>query len=144
MMRSYWRGLTKCMTPAKTKNGPKSLPMGPILWLEDGLSLGDGEAALVERPPHNHAAEVLEAQAGHGPEVIQRADAAGVDQLSTDRPGHLAKRFEVGSLHQAVHVYRRVDEAADAPLGESRHHFGRTQLGFLGPPLGRDLPRARV
>ena len=24
MIASYWRGTTKCMTPANTKNGPKS------------------------------------------------------------------------------------------------------------------------
>src|SRR5215207_7570770 len=116
MIRSYQRVLAKCMMPAKTKNGPKNLPMQGNLS-EGRLRLGDAEAFLVQRPADDHAAEVAETQLGEGTEMVERSHAARVDQLAVRRVRHSTQRVKVGSLHQAVDVNRRVDEAPDATPG---------------------------
>src|SRR6266536_6514994 len=111
MIRSYQRVLTKCMTPAKTKNGPKSLPMRGILRLEHSLRLGDREAPLVEGAADDHPTEVLQPQLREGAQVVERPDAARVDQLAVGCLGGLPERVDVGPLHQAVDLHGRVDEA---------------------------------
>src|SRR4051794_32725797 len=123
MIRSYQRVLTKCMIPAKTKNGPKSLPMRRILWLEGRLGLGDAEALLVQGPADDHAAQVVESELRESAEIVERPDAAGVDQLPVGRRCGLAERVEVGALHQAVDFDGRVDEPADPSLGERGDHL---------------------
>src|SRR4051794_41438106 len=100
MIRSYQRVLTKCMMPAKTKNGPKSLRMQPILWLERGLGLGDGEALLVERAAHDHAAEAGDLEVGERAEGIERAHPSPEDQLAICCPRGLAEGVGIRALHQ--------------------------------------------
>src|SRR3954452_14508447 len=123
MIRSYQRVLMKCMSPAKTKNGPKSLLMRRILWTEDRLGFGDREALLVERPSDDHASEVVQLQIGQGAQIVQRADAPRIDPLPAGRPGRFPKRVQVGSLHQSVSIYGRIRQAADPALGQSRDHL---------------------
>src|SRR5689334_4053286 len=117
MIRSYQRGLMKCMRPAKTKNGPNSLLMHGNLF-ESRLSLGDVEAALVQRAADDHAGEVFEAETGHGPQVVQRSDTTRVDELAVRRGCHPTQGVEIRTLHEPVDLDRRIDEAADPTLGQ--------------------------
>src|SRR5262245_56298834 len=145
MIRSYQRVLTKCMTPAKTKNGPNSLlSMRLRLWAECRTCLGDREAPFVECPPDDHALEVVESESSERAQVIEGSDAARVDDVAVGRGGHISQRGEIGTLHQAVDVDGRVDEAPQAPAGQFRDHIGRLEVGSLRPAVGRDLPGAGV
>src|SRR6188508_2733270 len=120
MIRSYQRGLMKCIRPAKTKKGPKRRRMQGNLSAERRLRLGDRETPLVERLADDHAFQVLQPQLGKNSQVVDRSDAARVDHLRLSRRGDLAERVEVGPLHQTVHVDRRVDEAPNASFAEPR------------------------
>src|SRR5215207_989526 len=144
MMRSYARVLTKCMIPAKTKNGPKSLLMGRSLWAERGPRLGDAEPLLVQRPADDHALDDLETEPGNCAQILERPNAARVDQLALGCIRDPSQRIEVGPLHQAVYVHRGEDESAQAAPGELGDHLGRAQIGSLCPALGGDLAGARV
>src|SRR5215208_611310 len=128
----------KCMSPAKTKNGPKSLPMRPILLTEVRLGLCDGEALLVERPADDHAGQVVDSKLGEGAQVVQGAHSARVDQLAVGRLRGLAERVEIGALHQPVDLNGGVDEAADAAIGEPRDDLGGAEVRGFGPALGGD------
>src|SRR4051794_17804616 len=128
MIRSYQRVLTKCMIPAKTKNGPKSLPIGRILWIEDRVGLGDREALLVQSPAYDHAPQILESQLGRGREIVGGADPPRVDRLAVGCLGGLAERIEVRALHQAVRVRGRVDEPPHPAIAEGCDHLGRAEL----------------
>src|SRR5262245_1980117 len=99
MMRSYQRVLTKCMTPARTKNGPKSLLMRGSLRLEGRPRLGDRETALIQRPADDHPLDVVEAERRHGMQIVERADPARIDQSPLGRPCGLTKRVQVGAFH---------------------------------------------
>src|SRR5688572_17840633 len=111
MIDSYQRGLMKCMTPAKTKNGPKSLrSIALTLFTEYGLGLRDAEAVLVQRPAHDHALQVRQVQVSQRLQVVQRSDPARIDQVRVGRRRHLAERLGVRPLHGPVHLYGRVDE----------------------------------
>src|SRR3954469_2391349 len=145
MIRSYQRVLTKCMTPAKTKNGPKSLlTIAETLWTERRPRLGDAEPLLLERTPDDHSLDVAQAEACDRPQVLERSDPARIDHLGLGRLRNLPERVEVGALHQPVDLARRVDEPAQPAARELGDHVSRAEIGRLRPALRRDLSRACV
>src|SRR6478735_11950325 len=127
MIRSYQRVLTKCMIPANTKNGPKSLLMSRSLWTERRPRLGDREALLVQGPADDHALHVLDPEAGDRAQVVEGADAAGIDQIAIGRLRDLAQRIEGRPLHQAVDLDRRVDETPQPPPRQLGDHLSGPQ-----------------
>src|SRR4051794_33199928 len=87
---------------------------GPLL--QDVLRLVDREAILVERLARDDAGEVHQAQLLEGAQVVERPDAARVEEAAADDVAHPPHLVEVGPVQHPVAVHVRVDELLHAPL----------------------------
>src|SRR5436190_16110262 len=84
--------------------------------LEYVLRLADREAPLVERLARHDAGEIHQAQLPQRAQVVERADAARVEEAPADRLAHVAHLVEVGPVQHPVAVHVRVDELLHAAL----------------------------
>src|SRR5947209_12946 len=83
--------------------------------LQDRLRLVYGEPALVERLAGDHAREVHEPQLAQGAQVVERRDAARVEEPAPDHSRHLPHLVEIGPAQHPVAVDVRVHELRHAP-----------------------------
>src|SRR3954468_14761231 len=97
------------------------------------LRLADREAPLVQPLAGDHARRVHEPQLLQRAEVVERRDAAAVDEAAADRLRHRAHLVEVGAVQHAVAVGVRVDELADAARLHPADHVGGEHLRRLRP-----------
>src|SRR5687768_6233431 len=112
--------------------------------IEQLVALADREAALVQRLARHHPGEVQKPQRAKPAEVLERADAARVEEASPDDPCDPFDLVEVGSLEHPVAVDVRIDELPHpAPLHPLDHVLG-PHLGRLRPARHGDTPAADV
>src|SRR5688572_27345180 len=97
-------GMTRLRcTPPRLRGGRRGLRgLGVLvdqrLAVEDRLALGDREASLEQRLADDHAGEVDEPQVAQRREVLERRDAAGVEEAAADRGGDPAHLLDVDAL----------------------------------------------
>src|SRR4051812_11775051 len=74
------------------------------------VGLFDGEPALVQRLAGDHARQVHQPQLLQRAQIVERRDAARVEEAAADHARHLAYLVEVRSGQHPVAVDVRVDE----------------------------------
>src|SRR5205809_3804321 len=72
---------------------------------QDVLRLLDGEATLVQGLPRDHAGEIHQAKLLQRPQVVERADAARVEEAPADRLAHAPHLLEVGAVQHPVAIH---------------------------------------
>src|SRR3954470_8925757 len=101
--------------------------------LQELLRLLDREAALVQRLAGDHAREVHEPHLLERAQVVERGDAAAVDEAAPDGLRDRAHLVEVRAVQHAVAIGVRVDELADTAPLHAADHVGREHLRGLRP-----------
>src|SRR5690348_14003025 len=90
-------------------SGPLTAPVRQQL-----LRLLDGEAPLVQGLARDYAGQVHEPQLLERTQVVERRDAAAVDEAPSDAVGHRAHLVDVRAVQHPVAIGVRVDELAHA------------------------------
>src|SRR2546429_7368408 len=73
--------------------------------LQDGLRLVDGEPSLVERLPRDDAGEAHEPEIAQGAKVVERGNAARVQEAAADHVRHLPHLVEIGPAEHPVAIH---------------------------------------
>src|SRR4051794_21781481 len=115
---------------------------GPLL--QDVLRLADREALLVQSLPRDHPGEVHESQLLQRAQVVQRADAARVEEATADHLAHAANLVEVRAVQHPVPVNVGVDELLHAALLHALDHGLGKHLRGLRPAGHRHVALAHV
>src|SRR4051794_39145061 len=117
------------------------------LAAEGGLSVGYREPALVQRAADDHPRQAPEREVAERMQIVERADAAGVDEARMGLlggPREIRQFLDRRPAQRAVHLNRSEHERPNAACREVGKCLRRRRGGVALPSLDGHMPAARI